>query len=177
MSWRQELFWHFAGVVLLLVSFTLLPFFGFHMLTGHWPPVHIEESLQSPVGVRGWNREGLLLEDGRLVRLPKIKALPAQSEALTQATAHGVEITPEGRVIGLVNVWHWCGNDPVRRHLVRVDLSHLLMFVGGGQFDLPPKNVAAFDVPPFAAFSDNGMNISWYVSFPLWCDRLRQAGW
>ena len=40
-----------------------------------------------------------------------------------------------GRVVGLVKVYHWCGNDPVRKQWARVDLTHLLMYLHKGQYD------------------------------------------
>ena len=35
---------------------------------------------------------------------------------LALGTKHGVEVGADGRVFGLVRVWHWCGNDPVGYH-------------------------------------------------------------
>ena len=40
-----------------------------------------------------------------------------------------MEIAWDGRVYGLVPIWHWCGCDPVGSHLVKVDLSRMLRFL------------------------------------------------
>ena len=134
---------------------------------------HVER-LSSVRQVRGWNKGALVLADGKLVPLPGVSELPDKSEALAQATKHGVEIDPEGRVIGLVAIHHWCGNDPVRRHLARVDLAYMLMFLGQGRFDLPP---AVRDKAPDARgegrFSEYGWNVTEFLQFQDWSARLR----
>ena len=91
------------------------------------PLVHLE-SLTNPRPVKGWTTDGLILADGKQLRLPGVAQLPLESKALTEATGSGVEVRPDGRVFGLVRKWHWCGNDPVQFDLQRVDLSHLVLF-------------------------------------------------
>src|SRR4051812_5572193 len=66
----------------------------------------IIETLESPVGVTGWSRAGLTLADGRTQPLPGIISLPDRSMALSAATKAGVEIARDGRVYGLVPIWH-----------------------------------------------------------------------
>ena len=135
------------------------------------------EDLQHRLQVEGWTSEGIQLADGRVIPLPGIEALPSDSVALAQATRRGVELNSYGRVIGLVRVHHWCGNDPVRNHVARVDLAHLLMFFGEGRFDLPE---AVSDYPNHAsaelAFTDVGWNVSEFGNFAAWSRFLTAHG-
>src|SRR5262249_40988758 len=56
--------------------------------------------------------------------------VPTNLAAIPALTSRGIEVC-EGRPIGLVKVWHWCGNDPIRNHVARVDVGRVLEFVGG----------------------------------------------
>lgn len=85
----------------------------------------IVESLADPQGVSGWTSQGLQLADGRTIALPGIDELPAKSVTLEFAVKHGVELQ-DGRIFTLLEIYHWCGNDPVRKHWVRADLAHAL---------------------------------------------------
>jgi hypothetical protein len=93
----------------------------------------IIETLNSPVKVTGWTPSGLSLADGRTLPLPGMKSLPAKSEALDAATRSGVEVGRDGRVYGLVRIGHFCGNDPVREHVTRVDLGFMLEYLHEGE--------------------------------------------
>lgn len=120
--------WKFASaaaVVLFLVALFAPQF------TPSWlgpKDQEIVEKLREPHTVVDWDEHGLWLADGRHVRLTGTEPLPLNSPLLEQAIVHGVELTPEGRVIGLLKIHHWCGNDPVRLHLARVDLADLLTY-------------------------------------------------
>jgi hypothetical protein len=89
---------------------------------------HIEV-LNSPHQVVGWSPSGLILDDGRRILLPKIRQLPPVSEVLSAVIAQGVEVAPDGRVTGLLRCRHWCGNDPIRDDIRRVDVADLLIFL------------------------------------------------
>lgn len=115
-----------AGAVIAIVAFW--PNIEFYSLTGRFFPIKIVEKLNNPVAVLGWSPDGLVLASGEICRLPGMEELPRESRALAWATGFGIETTPDGRVIGLIRVHHGCGNDPVREHIVRVDLSDLLIF-------------------------------------------------
>jgi hypothetical protein len=95
----------------------------------------IVEALKNPLQVTGWSAEGLLLKDGRLLKLPGTAPLPDRSRALSEAVKRGVEVGEDGRVYGLVKVHHWCGNDPVRDHIARVDLRRMLEFLSAHEPD------------------------------------------
>src|SRR5437667_7091906 len=60
------------------------------------------EQLDHPVPVAGWTHAGLRLTDGRILPVPDVVALPKNSTFLSRITARGVEITPDDRIIGLL---------------------------------------------------------------------------
>lgn len=138
------------------------------MLTGRFFPVHKIEMLNSPVAVKGWTPDGLMLSDGRRVSLPGIHALPGVSPALTEMTKRGVEIAPNGQIFGLVRVDHWCGNDPVREHIVRVDLGDAMMFLHVGQTDVPVPHAELTVREAGGDFAKRGWNVSEYMQFVNW---------
>ncbi len=98
------------------------------------------DRLDSPVKVVSWKTDGLRLADGRILMPPGMSSLPDVSERLAAATRRGVEIATDGRVYGLISVDHWCGNDPIRRHIVRTDLALMLEFTGEGKTAHPRRN-------------------------------------
>ena len=139
-----------------------------------WPrnrrisPIHKIETLQNPVAVRNWNSDGLHLADGRTVQLPGLRSLPSDSPALAEATKRGVEVNADGRVWGLVRVHHWCGNDPVREHIARVDLADMMLFLRVGEpiADVPE---AKFLVRVAGGrFSKWGWRIGEFLKFQSW---------
>ncbi|HUE70881.1 MAG TPA: hypothetical protein VMP01_08320 [Pirellulaceae bacterium] len=73
------------------------------------------------------------MANGKAVKLIEFQRLPLKCDALAEATKRGIEITPDGGVIGLVRIHHWCGNDPVREHIARVNISEMLIFLGIGE--------------------------------------------
>ncbi|QIF01469.1 hypothetical protein [Roseimicrobium sp. ORNL1] len=160
----------------LLVAAVVLPVAGllnFRGLTGHWIPIREVESLSNPIPVKAWTTGGLQLDDGRLLPLPDVMALPEKSAALSEATQRGVEISQDGRVLGLVRVHHWCGNDPVREHVAKVDLADMLIFVGEAT---PVKPLSDWQkelraVNPSSRFGKYGWNISQYCTFHSWRSR------
>lgn len=76
------------------------------------------------------NADGLLAEDGRKLTIKHIQTIPTELPALRDAVRDGVEVHPDGYLVGMLKIHHWCGNDPVRYHLGRVNLSCLLMIAG-----------------------------------------------
>jgi len=91
-------------------------------------PRKIVETLDRPVSVTGWDSRGLILDHGGIQPLPDIVTLPDTSTFLEMAISRGIEVQAGGRIIGLVDVHHTCGNDRVRHHVARVDLSVGLVF-------------------------------------------------
>lgn len=152
----------------------LAPRIDFFMLTGRFSPINQIETLQSPVSVTGWSSDGLKLADGRTVQLSGLRALPGQSAALAEATKRGGEITSDGRVWGLVKVHHWCGNDPVREHIARVDLADMMLFVRAGEPVVPIREEDLLITEPGGRFTAWGWNVSEFSYFQSW-QRLKNA--
>lgn len=148
------------------------------IVMGYVASHRIIEVLRSPVEVTGWTKSGLVLADGRTIRLPGIKALPATSVGLLQAVRRGVELGRDGRVYGLVRVHHWCGNDPVRVHIARVDLSYLLAFVGEGQLanSLDPDLQVRMAQQPGGRFTRYGWEMGEFFHFQGWCRDAYELG-
>ena len=145
--------------------------FEFFLRTRHWSPVRIVEQLSGPAAVSGWSEHGLRLSDGRDVQLPNFSKLPVESPALSEATKRGVEVTSEGRVFGLISIHHTCGNDPVREHVVRIDLAHMLAYLGQGEFDMAQNEraqeyLAALRGPRLSNF---GWEVTNFKTFDAWC--------
>jgi hypothetical protein len=80
---------------------------------------------------RGHSRDRRRFGGGK-VRLPGVPHLPSSLPLLSRLVERGVEVRPDGRVIGLVKIWHWCGSDPVRLHIARVDIANALLYLGHG---------------------------------------------
>ena len=100
--------------------------------------------------------------------------LPVVSPAITELTKQGVEIASNGHLFGLVRVHHWCGNDPVREDVARVDLTDALQYLRVGQSDVPGPPA---DVPMGAGrgrFTESGWNVSDYMQFLGW-QRLKYS--
>jgi hypothetical protein len=144
------------------------PHIDHYMLTGRLFPIDKIESLSSPMPVRGWDGAGLMLADGRHIQLPEFSGLPAQSAALSEATKRGVELGPDGRIYGLVRVHHWCGNDPVREHIARVDLSHMLTFLREGERKAPPSDPDVLAREPGGQFSEWGWRVGEFGQFQMY---------
>ncbi len=138
----------------------------------------IIDELRSPVAVTGWSDTGLLLADGRSAQLPGIGALPSSSAALIEATRWGVELGSGGRVYGLVRVHHWCGNDRVGEHIARVDLSHLLAFLGEGELvcKLDQKLRTTMAEIPGGRFTAAGWEVGEHTQFRFWSLRVDDQG-
>jgi hypothetical protein len=136
---------------------------------------HIE-TLNNPVTVTGWTFSGLNLSDGRVLPLPGIQALPSSSVGLAHAVQHGVEISEDGSVYGLVRVHHWCGNDPIRHHLARVNLSHLLAYTGEVTYVGPlDPDLRKFTTDTVGGrFSTYGFEVGEYFGLRLWTEKADQ---
>ena len=137
-----------------------LPFWGL-IATGLLRHEGKMEALHEPRLVWQITAEGLVLENGSLVKIPYVQNIPTNLPVLMAATQRGVEIDKDGQVIGLIQIWHWCGNDPIRSHVGRIDLTGLLLFAGA-----TPTEAALTNVVPVAQEVDLekwGLNISQYM--------------
>src|SRR4051812_35759277 len=113
----------------MMLTTAVIAFFMVLVVRAHRAGRLIEE-LRSPIRVVSWSEQGLQLGDGRTVRISDNPIGSEMSTALAEATREGIELSPDRRVYSLVRVHHWCGNDPVREHVARVDLAGLLTFLG-----------------------------------------------
>jgi hypothetical protein len=165
---RKKIIVCLSAAVLSAAALVVLPRIGFFMLTGRFFPIHKIERLNNSVPVKSWTPEGLALSDGRTVLLPGIHALPGVSPALTEMTKRGVEIAPNGNVYGLVRIHHWCGNDPVREDIVRVDLAEAMTFLHVGRTDAPVPQSDSTAREAGGRFTEWGWNISEYFQFLYW---------
>jgi len=98
---------------------------SYFLLTGSLFPKTIRDQLESPHLVSAINTQDIQLSDGRLIQLKDaalLRAVPVISEDIL---THGVEIDASGELYSLVRIHHWCGNDPVRYHLAKVNLNAL----------------------------------------------------
>lgn len=137
-------------------------YFGLnYLLWGRLTPLSHVEKLENPVEVVSWEPQGLRLADGRTVLPAGMIELPEQSDTLRVATKEGVEIAPDGRVFGLVKMWHWCGNDPVRHDISRVDVAQLLAFHQEGKSSLQPHRYAEVNFVKAGGGGPRGWNTSY----------------
>lgn len=97
----------------------------YFMCTGSPIPLWHVEHLEEPVQVREVTREALVLDDGRRVTLPHVAAIPVDSPVFQAALQRGIEVGNGGSLYGLIKIYHWCGHDPVRYDLSRVNLDEL----------------------------------------------------
>ena len=169
--WKTTI-WLGSIAALVLCTVMARPSIAFFLLTGSVFPIRRVETLQNPVAVIGWSSDGLRLADGRTVQLPGLRSLPTASEALEEATKRGVEIRQNGRVWGLVRVHHWCGNDPVREHMARVDLSDMMTFLDVGEPIGPVPDMQYTAEEPGGRFTEFGWNVSEFFMFQSWQSTL-----
>jgi hypothetical protein len=166
------------GLTLILVGATALslalfwPQLSFYMLTKRTTPIHIVERLTNEVSVAQWTSNAFLLADGRTIEIPHVSHLPPESLALSQLTQRGVEVARDGQVYALVRVHHWCGNDPVKDHIARVNVSDALAFlrIGSSSDTLESESAVLRDG---GSFSQWGWRVGEYNSFRSW-QQLRQ---
>lgn len=160
---RRYLFAVVLSLSLLLLAVLATPYFDFYQRTGRFLPKNIIETLQSPVVVTNCYADTLQLKDGRSISVEGISNLHTNSIALSELTKRGIEATGDGRVYGLVRIHHWCGNDPVREHIVRVDLAKVLNFLKDNSLSDNEDDKSSGNV--MGRFSQWGWNISEFCSY------------
>jgi hypothetical protein len=137
---------------------------------------NIIERLERPVSVLAIEGSRLRLGDGRWVALPEIADLTDRSSPLLAAAlARGVEVGPGERLTVLLNIHHWCGNDPVRKHVARIDLSRLLLFTGLG---VPAKELSKNTkecLPATSDFGPWGWRVGDFYQFQTWNELVEKG--
>lgn len=138
------------------------------MVTGRFSPITKIDSLNNPIGVNGWTADGLLLADGRTLPIPQVRALPSNSVALAEIAKRGVEVRNNGGVYALVQVHHWCGNDPVRTHIARVNVADMLTYLRVGETigPMPEEQFRATETG--GRFSQWGWRVGEFYQFEMW---------
>lgn len=136
------------------------------LLTGPLLPRRIVERLNNPVQVKQITSIGFITADGRLIKMDHVKEVPTNSVVVREAVSRGIELSEDGRTFGLLKIWHWCGNDPVRYHIGRVDLSALILAAGGKPDpDIPQEVLDRLFHPARALdYGEHGLNVSDYGS-------------
>lgn len=99
---------------------------SFKSLTGSWFPKTIEEPLNNPEPVSKITPVGIELFDGRVIPIPHVKQVPVDFRPLSDSVKDGIEIDDSGEVYGRLRIHRWCGNDPVRKHIARINLADLI---------------------------------------------------
>ncbi len=176
MNWRQWLF--------MLTLFVMFRSWGCQVglpvvLTGRSSPIYRIEHLQHARRVAAVGSASLVLEGNQRVRLPDHEFFSAYSRrALEWLVERGVEISPDGRVYGLAKIHHWCGNDPVAREVVRVDLADVLTYLQqSGLYRKCRQTDPAQDVchDYSGAFSPRGWMVEEYFDFQQWRHASRRS--
>ena len=143
LKWKRfivPLFFVVVGGLVILPVFSSRP----------WRSYDWIDRLEAPTPVSGWSAEGLVLAE------------PRTSGALAAVTGHGVEIASTGDIFGLIRVHHWCGNDPVREHRARVNISDFLLFLGHDR-QQEPLATEYFGTAPHFEYTGHGWRIGQYM--------------
>jgi hypothetical protein len=161
-----------AAPLIVLVVAVLLACAGILLLSRSERPASIAlvDSLIEPMPVAQVSADHLILSDGERLPLPDVERLSSDSAALSAATARGVEITENGRTIGLVRIHHTDEHDHIGEHLARVDIAHLLQFLGQDGSDATSAPCASWAEPPGGTFTAAGMPVEQYRAFVRWSE-------
>ena len=150
---RRRILVILTSIVALALGLNML---FYYQLTGSpWPLSH-RDKLVAPQQLVGWDRSGIQLANGTMVMPAGMSSLPASSKIIPAFTKEGVEIDKDGKVFGLIRIHHWCGNDPLRDDIRRIELAPVLAYYGEGTSKLKPNMKAR---EPFSE-SQYGWSIS-----------------
>ena len=132
------------------------------LLSGQLFPKHIVEKLRNPHPVVKITKKGFIISDGRLIKVRYVSELPINSNILQAAVKNGIEVDEYGNTFGLLKIWHWCGNDPVRYHIARVNLTNLILASGGKPDPDIPQDILKKLIPEHweLHYGEHGLNIS-----------------
>jgi hypothetical protein len=135
----------------------------------------VQPTLDRPVAVEHVEDSGLVLRDGRRIAWGFDVPNAAKLRALQTALGQDVEVTPDGRAIGLVRIHHWCGNDSIRLHWERVDVRALLEFLPQAHFANPRfAGDLAWSNP---LFGKHGWRVESWREFEFWSGRDPDRIW
>lgn len=93
----------------------------------------IVERLSNPIYLASIDRHGLVEQSGKTIMPVGLSSIPALPDPIARDLyRYGVERKADESCIGLIQVHHWCGTDPVGTHLARIDISSLFAAVDKG---------------------------------------------
>ena len=163
-------------VLRILVVVALLLYVGWRVfLPGDPFPSPGHDSLKSAFAVKTWDKEALILEEGRRLPLPDLKELPlTNSVVLRMATRQGVETDAQGRVYGLGPAYFESPSDD-RHPRFRVDLSRLLLYTEQGIPERGLSEEASRCRVMSPTVNENGYEAKQFVSFRVWNDLVDQG--
>jgi hypothetical protein len=93
----------------------------------------IVERLSDPIYLASIDRLGLVEQGGKTIMPEGLSSIPALPDSIARDLyRYRVERKADGSCIGLIQVHHWCGTDPVGTHLARIDISSLFAAVDQG---------------------------------------------
>jgi hypothetical protein len=138
--------WVFIGVVAvgIFAMPLIMPNWLYFGVKGAFKPHKIVDQLESPIHIVAVKESGLVTSEGQILMLPGVRSIPKQPRIAKDILDYGVELNTNGSTYALIHVHHWCGNDPVRFHLARVDLSSLYLAVADGE----DASISEFGISP-----------------------------
>jgi hypothetical protein len=116
------------------------------------PRIQIVDSLKNPIMIQAIEPHYLVGEDGQKIALPYVLQLPVTNEVFSAALSRGVEIDTHGNVYGLLKIWHYCGTDPVRLHIARINLTALVILLEPDFIHLTVDTAEATRIQNFIRF-------------------------
>ena len=128
---------------------------------------HIE-ALVAPSRVSAWSKSGIRFANGKYVMPNGMTELPEHPPmAIQNALERGLEVTSDHRVIGLIHIWHWCGNDRIRYDLSRIDVAQFLTFYSEGKSSLKMNSKKFTSSAVNEGFSSHGWSVSERVAMRM----------
>ncbi len=146
------------------------------LLTGTLFPRRIVEKLNHTRKVTDITAAGFVTEDGDLIKVKYVSEIPTNLAVIRVAVANGIEVDAQGQTFGLLKIWHWCGNDPVRYHIARVNLSNLILASGGKPDPGISQTVLNMAIPKNREmrYGEHGLNISDFYRIRLITDMIEK---
>ncbi len=121
------------------------------------------EPLNDPQSVESITAEGLVTPQGTLIRIPYVTEVPTDLPILEVAIAEGVEVGDNGRVVGRIKIWTWCGNCDFGPRVGRIDLSALILAAGSqAGLEVPPEALEAIESDRKVVYTPHGMRFNRY---------------
>lgn len=154
------------------ILFVIVGAFYF-LLTGSPFPIARIERLKDPVKISEIKTDGLITADGRKLSIKHIQKIPTDLLALQDAVRDGIEVDSDGYLIGRLKIHHWCGNDLVRYHVARINLSWLLILSGESTDLAIPEDVIWKHDRVGLRYGKYGLRIEDYLNLQMINDSVK----